>query len=229
MTIKERALTALKQNYAKFGLKAEELDKLAEHIAGGLKDESTDDELNTAVDKAKFFAEMMQSVGNRKAAEIEKKYEGYIPKPVEPTPTPTPTPTPQPTPAGALTLEQVQKMINDSREAAKKEREEAINAAVAPFKEREERARLNNLLMGHEKLKNIPKTFSGKYSLDKEENLETLAAQIESDFTTFKQEMISSGQFVEAPATPTPESAADDFVSRMQDFGKRNAAEPAAK
>ena len=83
--------------------------------------------------------------------------------------------------------------------------------------------------MGHEKLKNIPKTFSGKYSLDKEENLETLAAQIESDFTTFKQEMISSGQFVEAPGTPTPESAADDFVSKMQDFGKRNAPEPASK
>lgn len=227
MNIKQRALTALKQNYAKFGLKAEELDKLAEHIAGGLKDESTDEELNTAVDKAKFFAEMMQSVGNRKAAEIEKKYEGYIPKPAEP-PTPPITPPVTP-PAGALTLEQVQKMINDSREAAKKEREEAINAAVAPFKEREERARLNNLLMNHEKLKNIPKTFSGKYSLDKEENLETLAAQIESDFTTFKQEMISSGQFVEAPATPTPESAADDFISKMQDFGKRNAAEPASK
>ena len=76
MTIKERALAAVKTAYAKYGLKAEELDKIAINIAGGLTDETTDDVLNAAVKAAEFYAEMMQSVGNRKQGEIEKKYEG---------------------------------------------------------------------------------------------------------------------------------------------------------
>ena len=126
-------------------------------------------------------------------------------------------------------MEQVQKMIADAnadREAAIKD---AVTAATAPFLEQQERTRLNGLLMGHEKLKNIPKSFSGKYSLDKEENLEAVATQIESDFTNFKQEMVSSGQFVEAPAPSSPQAEADDFVTAMKGFSERHTPEPAAK
>lgn len=220
MNIKERALTAIKQNYAKFGLKAEELDKLAEHIAGGLTEETTDEELNTAVDKAKFYAEMMQSVGNRKATEVQNKYKDYIPKPQEP-PTPPTPPTP---PAGQLTLEQVQQLIAQSKADNQKAIDDAVKAATAPFLEQQEKTRLNGLLMGHEKLKNIPKVFSGKYQLNKEEDLEALATQIEADYTAFKQELVSSGQFVEAPSPTSPESETDDFVKQMEEFGQRNAA-----
>ncbi|SEA80648.1 hypothetical protein SAMN04487851_11498 [Prevotella sp. tc2-28] len=219
MNIKDRALTAIKQNYAKFGLKAEELDKLATHIAGGLKDESTDEELNTAVEGAKFYAEMMQSVGNRKATEVQNKYKDYIPKPAEP---PVP-PTPPATPEGQLTIEQVQKLIEQSKADNQKAIDDAVKAATAPFLAQQEKARLNGLLMGHEKLKNIPKSFSGKYSLDKEEDLDAVATQIESDFTSFKQEMVSSGQFVEAPSPSSPQAEADDFVTAMQGFSERNA------
>ena len=228
MNIKERALTAIKQNYAKFGLKAEELDKLATHIAGGLKDESTDEELNTAVESAKFYAEMMQSVGNRKATEVQNKYKDYIPKPAEPPTPPAPPapPTPPTPPAGQLTMEQVQEMIRKANEGNQKAIDDAVKAATAPFLEREEKARLNGLLQGHEKLKSIPKTFREKYHLDKEEDLETVAAQIESDFTAFKQEMVSSGQFVEAPKKTSPESETDDFVKMMEDFGSRHTPQP---
>ena len=225
MNIKERALTACKQNYAKFGLKPEELSKVAEHIAGGLTDETTDDELNTAVEKAKFYAEMMQSVGNRKATEVQNKYKDYVPKPQDP-PTPPVPPTPPADPKGAMTMEQVQELINKNNELHKKEIEDAVKAATQPFLEREEKSRLNALLYGHEKLKNIPEKFRGKYTLDKEENLETVAAQIEADYTELKQELVSSGQFVAAPATSSPESDADDFVKRMEDYGKRNAVTP---
>jgi hypothetical protein len=229
MNIKERALNAIKQNYAKFGLKAEELDKLATHIAGGLKDESTDEELNTAVEAAKFYAEMMQSVGNRKATEVQNKYKDYVPKPQEPTPTPSPSPAPSPTPTGMLTIEQVQEMINKANEANKKEREDAIKQAIAPFLEREEKTRLATMLQSHDKLKSIPKQFREKYQLDKEENLEALAAQIESEYTALKQELVSSGQFVEAPTRTSPESDADDFVKKMEDFGKRNSLDEGAQ
>jgi len=222
MNIKDRALTAIKQNYAKFGLKPEELNKLAEHIAGGLTDESTDEELNTAVDKAKFYAEMMQSVGNRKATEVQNKYKDYVPKPQ-----PQPQPQPEPVPSGALTLEQVQDLINKSNEASKKEREEAIKAAIAPFLEREEKARLGTMLQSHDKLKNIPKMFRERYHLDKEEDLETVASQIENEYAAFKQELVATGQFVEAPKPTSPESESDDFVKMMEDFGSRHTqAEP---
>lgn len=225
MNIKERALTTIKQNYAKFGLKAEELDKLATHIAGGLKDESTDEELNTAVESAKFYAEMMQSVGNRKATEVQNKYKDYIPKPTEPTPPAPPTPTPTP-PMGQLTMEQVQEMIRKAGEENQKAIEAAVKTATAPFLEREEKTRLNGLLQGHAKLKDIPKAFRDKYHLDKEEDLENVAAQIESEYAAFKQELVSSGQFVEAPKKTSPESETDDFVKMMEDFGSRHTPQP---
>ena len=223
MNIKERALNAIKQNYAKFGLKPEELDKLATHIAGGLIDESTDEELNTAVEGAKFYAEMMQSVGNRKATEVQNKYKDYVPKQQTSPVTSTATP-----PAGGLTMEQVQEMIAKANEDSQKKVEEAVKAATAPFLEREKKARLGALLQSHDKLKTIPKAFREKYSLDKEENLETLATQIESDYASFKQELIASGQFIEAPKTSSPESEADDFVKTMEDYGTRHTPEPAA-
>ena len=227
MTIKERALIAIKQNYAKFGLKAEELDKLATHIAGGLKDETTDDELNTAVEGAKFYAEMMQSVGNRKATEVQNKYKDYIPKPAEPTPPATPPATP---PSGNLTIEQVQEMIAKANADREKAIEEAVQKATAPFVAQQEKERLSALLNNHEKLKSIPQQFRGLYTLDKEENLDTLVSKIEADYTALKQAQVSSGQFVEAPAPTSPESEADDFIKRMEDFGTRNAVtEPAQK
>lgn len=214
MTIKERALGAVKQNYAKFGLKAEELDKLATHIASGLTEEATDDELNTSVKGAEFYAEMMQSVGNRKQKEIEKKFEGYVPKPIEVTP---------PTAPAGLTMEQVQEMIANATKNHQQAIDDAVAKATAPFIKAQEAARLNTLLQGHEKLKDIPQVFREKYRLDKEDDLEKVATQVETDFTNFKQALVSSGAFVEAPSNPTPETEAEDFIKTMQSFSERNA------
>lgn len=210
----------MKQNYAKFGLKQEELDKLASHIAGGLTDETTDDDLNTAVENAKFYAEMMQSVGNRKATEIQNKYKGYIPKPVEEEKPLTP-------PAGTLTLEQVKQMIAEANKDREQAIADAVSKATQPFLQQQEKERLANLLQNSEKLKTIPKMFREKYVLDKEEDLESVVNRIESDYTAFKQDLIASGQFVEAPAQTTPESETDDFIKQMQGFGERNAPAPA--
>ena len=126
-------------------------------------------------------------------------------------------------------MEQVQQMIAKAAEDRQKEIDDAVAKATAPFLEQQERTRLNGLLQGHEKLKNIPKSFSGKYSLDKEENLDAVASQIESDFTSFKQEMISSGQFVEAPSPSSPQAEADDFVTAMQGFSERHAPQATAQ
>lgn len=227
MTIKERVLASLKTSYAKYGFKKDELSSLTDIISANLKEESTDDEITAAVTNAEGYAKMMQTVYNRGISETNKKYEGYIPKPAEPqTPPATPPVTPQ---QGNLTMEQVQQMIAKAAEDRQKEIDAAVAKATAPFLEQQEKARLNGLLMGHEKLKNIPKTFSGKYSLDKEEDLDTLASKIETDYTDFKQELVASGQFVEAPAPSSPQAEADDFVTAMQGFSERHAPQPTAK
>jgi len=227
MTIKERVLASLKTSYAKYGFKKEELNSLTDIISANLTEESTDEQVSAALKAAEGYAQMMQTVYNRGISETNKKYEGYIPKPADPPTPPTPPVTP---PAGALTMEQVQQMIAQANADRQKEIDAAVAKATAPFLQQQEKSRLSALLAGHEKLKNIPKSFSSKYSLDKEEDLETVASQIETDFTNFKQELVRSGQFVEAPAKTDPQSETDDFIKTMEGFAERNKpAEPATQ
>ena len=109
MTIKERVLAAAKTSFAKYGLKGKELEKLADVIVAqkGLTDESKDEDVNDAVTGYTSSMELLQSVANRYATDVEKKYEGYV-KPVEP-PTVPPKPSEPPTidPNKPLTLADV--------------------------------------------------------------------------------------------------------------------------
>lgn len=210
MTIKERAQNVVKAAYKKYGLKADELAKIAENIADGLAEETTDDDLNAAVKQAEFYASLMQSVGNRKQVEIEKKYEGWQPpKSNEPTPPNSPTPptppvTEQPKPE-ILTKEEIAKMISDG-----------IAAGLAPIAQRQEQERLKTLLNGADKLKDVPQSFRSRYTLDKEENLGTLTDQIANDYQTLKQEMFKSGTVVEAPRQSTPQQEEDAAIEMLK-------------
>lgn len=216
MTIKERALAAVKTAYAKYGLKAEELDKIANNIAGGLTEETTDDDLNKAVKAAEFYAEMMQSVGNRKQGEIEKKYEGWVDPKKTPKPDPKPTdppadpkPDPKPTDPQYLTLEQAKELFK-----------EGIKEAIAPLTQQRETERLAKLLTDNEELKDIPASFRAKYTLDKEENLATVVQNIKTDFTALKQEMFASGTIVEAPKPGTPQSENQSMIDMFKEVNK---------
>ena len=228
MTIKERALAAVKTAYAKYGLKAEELDKIANNIAGGLTDETTDDALNAAVKAAEFYAEMMQSVGNRKQGEIEKKYEGWVdpkkqttPPATPPTTTPPTTPpttTPPATPPTqpeTLTREDIAKLIK-----------EGIAEGLSPITAQRETERLAQMLANHADLKDIPATFRNRYTLDKEENLAQVVQNIKTDYTAMKQEMFANGTVVEAPKTATPQS---ENQAMIEMFKKVNEVETTTK
>lgn len=215
MSISERVLTAAKTSYAKYGFKREELTKISNLIAANLKDESTDEEISAALKNNEGYAEMMQSVYNRGVSETNKKFEGWV-KP-EPTPTPSPTPTPLPTPTPpapteTLTMAQVQ---------------EAIANAMKPYKEKEEKARLEELLQKSEKLKDIPEVFRKQYHLDKESDLDSVVEKCTNDYTALKQTLIQSGNFVEAPRKPTDGSEDDDFIKMMGESAQRMTAEPA--
>lgn len=217
MDIKDRVLVSAKTYYAKYGFKKDELTQLASIIASNLTDEASDEQINAALTANESYVKMMQSVYNRGVSETNERYKGYIPKPKE-----EPKPTPEPQPSEPLTTEAVLKMIADANTSKQKEIDAAVQKAVAPLLEREKSAHLRQLLQGHEKLKAIPEVFRNNYTLDKEENLEALAAKIESDWATTKQALVSSGQFVEAPSKADPQTETDDFVKSMQGFAERN-------
>lgn len=220
MTIKEKVLASCKTSFAKYGLKKDELAKLVDQIVAGrgLTDESTDENVTEAITAVEPYVGMMQAAFNRAVSETAKKYEGWV----DPKATLTP-PTSQSTAETPLTAEAVAKMIAEVKNDQQKAVNEAVAAALAPYKEREERTRLAALLQSNEKLKNVPEVFRSRYQLDKEENLDSVVEQINNDFTTMKQALVADGTFVSAPTTSTPQSEQDDFIKRMEGFAQRNA------
>lgn len=222
MTIKEKVLASCKTSFAKYGLKKDELAKLVDQIVAsrGLTDESTDENVTEAITAVEPYVGMMQAAFNRAVSETTKKYEGWV------DPKATPTPPVPPTTETPLTAEAVAKMIAEVKNDQQKAVNEAVAAALAPYKEREERTRLATLLQSNEKLKNVPEVFRSRYQLDKEENLDSVVEQINNDFTEMKQKLVADGIFVSAPTTSTPQSEQDDFIKRMEGFAQRNAPAP---
>lgn len=230
MTIKEKVLASCKTSFAKYGLKKDELAKLVDQIVAsrGLTDESTDENVTEAITAVEPYVGMMQSSFNRAVSETTKKYEGWVDPKANPTPQTT-APIPPTSPAtteAPLTAEAVAKMIAEIKNDQQKAVNEAVAAALAPYKEREERTRLAALLQSNEKLKNVPEVFRSRYQLDKEENLDSVVEQINNDFTTMKQALVADGTFVSAPTTSTPQSEQDDFIKRMEGFAQRNTPKP---
>lgn len=219
MTIKEKVLASAKTSFAKYGLKKDELSKLVDLIVAsrGLTDESKDEDVTSAITAVEPYVGMMQSSFNRAVSETTKKFDGWI-DPNDPNHKPTP-----PVPPTGLTQEQVQQMIAEATKSTQKAVSEAVAAAIAPYKEKEERARLDDLFGKSEKLKDVPQQFRSRYQLDKEENLETLAQQCADDWTALKQSLVANGNFVEAPKATSPEDEQNDFITKMQGFSERNA------
>lgn len=217
MTIKDKVLASAKTSFAKYGLKKDELSKLVDQIVAsrGLTDESKDEDVSSAITAFEPVVGLMQSMFNRAVSETGKKYEGWI--------DPNNKPEPPVPPTGTLTAEEVQKMISESFANNQKAISDAVAAAVAPFKEKEEKARLSSLLQGNEKLKDIPDVFRSRYQLDKEENLDAVVQKISDDWTTLNQAMVSSGKYVEAPKQASQQDEQNDFLKKMQGYSERHA------
>ena len=224
MAIKDKVLTSAKTSFAKYGLKKDELSKLVDLIIAsrGLTDESKDEDVTSAITAVEPYVGMMQSSFNRAVSETTKKFDGWI-DPNDPNNKPTPPVPPTPTvPPTGLTQEQVQQMIAEASANNQKAISDAVAQALAPYKEREEKARLTSLLQGNEKLKDIPEVFRTRYQLDKEENLDATVQKITDEWTTLKQGLVSSGQYVEAPKATTKADEQNDFIKSMQEYSERN-------
>lgn len=228
MTIKDRVLASAKTSFAKYGLKKDELSKLVDLIIAsrGLTDESKDENVTSAITAVEPYVGMMQSSFNRAVSETTKKFDGWI-DPNDPNNKPTtPVPPTPPVPPTGLTKEQVQQMIAEASANNQKAISDAVAQALAPYKEREEKARLTSLLQGNEKLKDIPEVFRTRYQLDKEENLDATVQKITDEWTTLKQGLVSSGQYVEAPRATSKADEQNDFIKAMQGYSERNAPKP---
>lgn len=210
--MKQKLFNVLKPLVANKGLSKDEIEGLAEIYAKNLTETSTDEEINNVANGIVPIAELMQKNGNRMATSVETKYKGFV----DPTKLdkynewlkqqsePPKPPVPPTEPPAPMTAEQIQKLIADG-----------IAAGIKPFQEQQEKSRLATLLGSHEKVKGVPEVFRQRYSLDKEENLETLASQIESDYAALKQDLIRSGQFQE---TTPPGGGGDTTDADIQEL-----------
>lgn len=200
--MKKKLINALKTLYHDKGFNQTELEELADIVGQNLTEDSTEDDINNAASGASVYVGFMQKFGNRCASAVENKYKGYIkPEPKQPEPK---------KPEGTLTKEQVEEMLKTG-----------IADALKPYKEAEQNKRLAGILSAHSKLKNIPSKFVGRYKLEKEEDADNLASQIEQDYAEERKEILSSLGISDVPPLGNGSADSDeDFLKKMQSAQK---------
>lgn len=200
--MKKKLINALKTLYHDKGFNQTELEELADIVGQNLTEDSTEDDINNAASGASVYVGFMQKFGNRCASAVENKYKGYIkPEPEQPEPK---------KPEGTLTKEQVEEMLKTG-----------IADALKPYKEAEQNKRLAGILSAHSKLKNIPSKFVGRYKLEKEEDADNLASQIEQDYAEERKEILSSLGISDVPPLGNGSADSDDdFLKKMQSAQK---------
>lgn len=204
--MKSKVLAMLKPILASKGFNKEELEGLAEIAAKNLTEASTSEEIDNVVNGIIPYADLMQRVGNRMVTSVESKYKGWIdPSKVEP---PKQEP-PKEEPKG-LTADEIQKLIS-----------EGIAAGLKPYQEREEKQRLHTLLNSHDKVKTIPEAFRNKYVVEREEDIDNVATQMEADFAQVKQALVTSGEFVTPPTSGGGASETDDLINMLHAMGEK--------
>lgn len=200
--MKKKLINLLKTSYSDKGFNATELEGIADLLitSNNLKDEATDEELSNAVSGASSYVNLLQKVGNRYASQVESKYQGYV-KPEPPKPS---KPIEEP---ATLTKEQVAEMLRTG-----------IEDALKPYKEAETQKRLDSVLRSQDKLKSIPEKFVSRYKLDKEENAETLATQIEQEYAEERKAILESMGIADIPNIGIEGTGSeDDFAAKMKE------------
>lgn len=198
--MKKKLINLLKTSYSDKGFNATELEGIADLLitSNNLKDEATDEELSNAVSGASSYVNLLQKVGNRYASQVESKYQGYV------KPEPPKKPIEEP---ATLTKEQVAEMLRTG-----------IEDALKPYKEAETQKRLDSVLRSQDKLKSIPEKFVSRYKLDKEENAETLATQIEQEYAEERKAILESMGIADIPNIGIGGTGSeDDFAAKMKE------------
>ncbi len=205
--MRKKLINALKTKYADKGFNQSDLEGLADILAKTLSEEATEEEIGNAAGGAAPYVELMQKVGNRYASQVERKYAGYVPGTESKTATETKTGDGS---ASGLTLEQVSELLSSK-----------IADALKPFQEAQQAQKLSTLLASQPQLKAIPSKFVSRYKLEKEEDAQTLAAQIEQDFANERKEMLATLGLSDVPFGGNGGfDTDDDFAKKMQEAQK---------
>lgn len=199
--MKKKLLNALRTLYADKGLNQEELEGLAEILAQNLSEDANENDINNAVSGVSGYVSIMQKFGDKRANAVESKYHGWV--------KPEPKPDPKPS-EDVLTREQVSEMLKNG-----------IAEAIKPFKEAENVKRMAQILSSQSNLKGIPQKFINRYKLEKEEDAQSLASQIEQDYADERKEILKSMGISDVPPIGNNEpDTDDDFLKKMQDAQK---------
>lgn len=240
--MKERVLALLKPTMQPKGFKADELESIAETISRNLKAEATDEDIKAGIESFMPIADLMQRVGNRYATGVETKYKGYrseadiekmlkekeeeLKKAFEDALKEKETrkePDLSTKEGIAEFLNNFQTTQNDFKAALQKSIAEQINLGVAealkPYRERDEKARLSEMLNTHPKVKGMPETFRKAYTLKSEDELENLVSQMETDYSALKLEIQRTGEFVTPPAPGNPQKQEEETISFLNGIG----------
>lgn len=197
--MKKKLIQVLKTLYASKGLKANELEELADVLSSSLKEDSTDEEINNVANGAESYVNMLQKVGNRYASAIEEKYKGYV------KPNATGEGNTKPVEENSLTKDAIAKLIS-----------EGIAEAIKPIQQQRESERLSRVLSANEKLKGIPAKFVSRYKLEKEEDLDNVASQIAQDYADERKAILESLGIAEPPTSGGDADSDEGFAKLMQ-------------
>jgi phenylalanyl-tRNA synthetase alpha subunit len=193
--MKEKILAALRAKYP--GTQAALIDRVADTMAGTVTDE-TQIETIISGDGVKNLLTFFQSETDRRATEAtktavanyEKQHNLKDGKPSTGNPEP-----PADTPEWAKTL------IKQNQELAAKVQTLEKGSVTSGLMDRV-KAKLTE--------KKIPGAFLKGRTIEKEEEIETLVSEIETDFQAVRQEMVNQNLVVDVPANPTPASTKVD-------------------
>lgn len=181
--MKVKLIALLKPKFANKGFSQKTIEGLADLLAKNLTDESTDDEINTAIEGVTPYAEIMQAENTRYANEVKSK----LPKPNPASPEVVIPPVDE-TPTDKMLRELLQKVT-------KLESEKSVQSRTEKFV----------ALMG----KDIPSTRYSRIPLpETDDELSALADEIKAEHAAELQGSVNGGLGGDKPAGSAAAAAA---------------------
>lgn len=191
------------------GISEAYINEVAEHYGKIIKDEGEFENTFTdsIIDVLKLNASFFQKEGDRRATDAAKtavesfrtKYgideNGKSIRINEPNPTPPEIP--------------------EWFSEFKKEHEN-LKLELEKFNNEKKVTDLKSKVLGHEKIKSIPKSFLKGRNIDvkSEEEIDTIVSEIESDYNQFQQELVENDVIIDIPISPEGKAKEDEIVAK---------------
>lgn len=178
--MKEKILAALKTKYSSLGFDASALEQMSEFLGQFVNDETG---IEPAVNGAETTLKTFQSLIDKRVTDAVTKVKA------EPKPEPKTEPKTEPK----------AKTENDPPEWAK-----GLMAKIETLERRETQQAMTAKVRAALNEKKIPESFikGRSLSIEKEEDVDTLVKQIETDYTVFRQDLVNQGIVISTPQDP---------------------------